>query len=226
MLSLLATHAVLYHHRRVVFGTSTDQVKTSLKSRADVSRVVQTLLVLGIIVAMGAHLSGCLLHFFDVTKTQQGVQREAESFSIASIGQGLPDSGRYGENEGGLVYLQIVWFLLGVVMPLVSSISLLFLLLQPKTTEGLRSLLLLAEVSLAWSCAEVYVVSTILAVREIPTFGEGLVDTGCSQCYTVETSITAEVAAIAIGTAINLAAAFVLLRMAHKAAYPSQSDEA
>jgi hypothetical protein len=224
MLSLLATHAALYHHRRVVFGTSTDQVKKSLHSRAGLSRVVQILLVLCIIVAMGAHLAGCLLHFFDVTKTQQGVQREGESFSIASIGQGLPDSGRDGENDGGLVYLQIVWFLLGVAMPLVSSVAFLFLLLQPKTTEGLRSLLLIAEISLAWSCAEVYVVSTILAIREIPTFGEGLIDTGCSQCYTVETSISAEVAAITIGTAFHLAAAVVLLRVAHKAAYPSHSE--
>ena len=77
------------------------------------------------------------------------------------------------------------------------------------------------EITLAWSGCEVLVLSTVLAIREIPTFGEGLIETGCSSCYVVETDfLVASVILWVVGTVATLSTAAVVLRAAHCQAYP------
>lgn len=234
MLSLVATHAVLYHHRRIMYKQSSLQDTSPRRKLAEHARMSSfTNLVLSVIllISFGAYLAGCILHFFKITNSQSGLIRDSDKYSLIDIGKDLPDSGRDDENTGGLRYLQIVWFLLGVAMPLLSILMMLALLWRPMNLASLRTWLLVSEVTLSWSCSEVFLLSTVLAIKEVPTFGEGLIDTGCSQCYKVDTVFMPEVVSLAIGTATSLLVSLYVMYRAHEAAYsmaevPPSGDEA
>ena len=128
MLSLMATHAVLYHHRRIMYASTTtatlssasdpqssSSVLPSVASRLSLGkRILWTLLLL---TSFGAYLAGALLDFFRITNTQGGFVKGSDTYSVAKIGKDLPDAKRDYESAGGLIYLQIVWFLLGMAMP-------------------------------------------------------------------------------------------------------------
>lgn len=232
MLSLMATHAVLYHHRRVMYTalssttttTTLDQQQSSLPSVASqLSTGTRILWFFLFLVSFAAYLTGVVFDFFRVTNVQGGIERGSDDYSVARIGRDLPDAKRDYEPAGGLIYLQIVWFLLGVAMPLLFVVILGVVCFWSFSVSKLRQWLLVAEIALSWSCSDVVLISTVLAIREIPTFGDGLIDTGCSQCYVVTTSFHAEVAVLAIGTAATYLSAALVLPKVHHTAYQDKS---
>lgn len=232
MLSLMATHAVLFHHRLVMYGrqevpsamTTADPPQPPVPSvSSQLSNGTKIAWMLLLLVSFVAYLVGAMLDFFNVTDTQGGIERGSEDYSLARIGRDLPDSKRDYESAGGLIYLQIVWFLLGLVMPLLLVLVLAILSCKSFSVRALRHWLFVGEIALSWSCSEVFLVSTVLAIREIPTFGEGLIDTGCNQCYAVTTEFKAQVAVLILGTVIKYFSAALILPVAHRLAYDDKT---
>jgi hypothetical protein len=150
-----------------------------------------------------------LLSIFRIVNSQGERELEPVYWSIVSIGTGILDAARESD-RGKMIWLQIVWFLLGVIFPLLSNVLYLALLWAPAVTPArhLETLFHAAEFGFAWNCAEVFVISTIFAVVEIPNFGNGLIDAGCSACYVVGAELLPELAVMAVGTVINLFAGF------------------
>ena len=227
MFSLMTTHLVLFHHRRIIYKHVIEPNDVSNPPKtlaARMSTVARMLLISLLLAALAMYLVGSLTDFFRVTNSQSGIIRAIKPYSLAAIGQDLPDAKRDYEPAGGLIFLQIVWFFLGIVLPLAVPLALLVLLFLPLNV--LRQGLLVAEIIMAWSCGEVVLISTVLAIREIPTFGDGLIDTGCAQCYIVDTKFTSEVSLLAVGTACTLGAAIYILKIAHGVAYPRHQTHA
>jgi hypothetical protein len=119
------------------------------------------------------YLAGCLLDIFRTTNTRGPFELEPDGYSIISVGRALPESTR-DQDEGAMRWLQIIRFFLGVAAPLATNALLGLLLWVPLERKQLQRLFFCAEVSSAWSGAEVFMLSTIFAVLEIPTFGDGI----------------------------------------------------
>jgi hypothetical protein len=77
----------------------------------------------------------------------------------------------------------------------------------------------MAEIAFAWSCAEVLLISTIFAVLQMPSFGDGLIDADCSACFLVDTEILSQFAFLGVGTVLNVLLNVWLYRKAHYALY-------
>ena len=112
-------------------------------------------------------------------------------------------------------------FFHGVAAPLATNILLGLLLWIPLERNQLQRLFFCAESSFAWSGAEVFVLSTIFAVLEIPTFGEGLIDSGCRTCYVVDSMLLAELAVTGVGTIASMGAAMWLHQVSRSKVYIS-----
>ena len=68
--------------------------------------------------------------------------------------------------------------------------------------------------------------STIFAVLEIPTFGEGLIDSGCRTCYVVDSMLLAELAVTGVGTIASMGAAMWLHQVSRSKVYISTHVQA
>lgn len=155
---------------------------------------------------------------FRVRNSRAGVDQEPIDYSIVSTGLHLPDSA-LNNDVGKYIWLQILWFFLGMAVPLLSNVLFGLLLWLPASKVVLERLLLAAEISFAWSSAEVFFLSTIFAVAEIPTFGNGLIDSGCDICFVVTSQLLPALAIFALGTALSIAGVSWLFRLAHSTLY-------
>mmetsp|Transcript_8956 Transcript_8956/g.24830 ORF Transcript_8956/g.24830 Transcript_8956/m.24830 type:complete len:475 (-) Transcript_8956:63-1487(-) len=183
------------------------------------------LLTLCLAVAFALYLLGCILYIFKVKNIQQLTRITEVDYSIVSIGSDLNGSFREGD-EGAERYMQIVWFFLGMVMPLLCLLQFGILLWWPKFSSRatLERAYFCAEILFAWSGAEVYFISTLFGVTEFSKFGDGLVDVGCSQCYKVEADFyIPELLIWGIGgVGLGLVATITISVLGHKALYGRQ----
>jgi hypothetical protein len=239
MLSLIGTHMILYHHRNIMYNCNDPAKEEAQEEQQDddddvddtsplplcglqkvTGMSMRSAVVLTIFLITGAalYLAGCLVGIFRITNTRGPFVLEPDSYSIVSIGQALADSGRE-RDEGKMRYLQIIWFFLGVGLPLATNVLLGLLIWVPLERKQLQRLFVCAEISFAWSAAEVFVVSTIFAVLEIPVFGDGLIDSGCQTCYTVDSLLLIELLLMGMGTIVNMGAALWLYKVSHNKLY-------
>jgi hypothetical protein len=245
MLSLIGTHIILYHHRKVVYSNTItvkevsqegeDEDASPPHANPDPSRGLQqvtgmsmrsaVMLTILLIAGTALYLAGCLLGIFRITNTRGPYELEPDDYSIVSVGRDLPESAR-DQDEGAMRLLQIIWFLLGVAAPLATNVLLGLLLWIPLERNQLQRLFFCAEVSFAWSGAEVFVLSTIFAVLEIPTFGDGLIDSGCQTCYVVDSMLLAELAVTGVGASASMGAAMLLYQVSHNKLYISTDVQA
>lgn len=240
MLSLIGTHMVLYHHRKIMYihtitvkevsqeGEDEDASPphanpppSGLQQVTGMPMRIAIMLTILLIAGSALYLAGCLLDIFRITNTR-GPYESAHDYSIVSLGRDLPDSAR-DQGRGAMRWLQIIWFFLGVAAPLTTNILLGLLLWIPLDRNQLQRLYFWAEVSFAWSGAEVYVLSTIFAVLEIPTFGDGLIDSGCRTCYIVDSMLLTELAVTGVGTITSIGAALWLHHVSHNKLYMNTS---
>jgi hypothetical protein len=151
------------------------------------------------------YLAGCLVYIFSITNSSRGAVVDSSLYSVANLGVKLPESAVAG-HLGMYVWLAIVWYLLGVALPLLSSLLFLAVLWAPLSRTALERLLFAAEVVFAWSCSEVFVISTIAAVAQIPKFGNGLISAGCTVCFVVGSQVLPELSALAVGALLQVVA--------------------
>jgi hypothetical protein len=197
-----------------------DPSPRGLQQVTGMSMFSAVMLTILLITGTALYLAGCLLDIFRITNTRGPYELEPDDYSIVSVGLDLPTSAR-AQDEGAMRWLQIIWFLFGVAAPLATNVLLFLLLWVPLERNQLQRLFFCAEVSFAWSGAEVFVVSTIFAVLEIPTFGAGLIDSGCSTCYVVDSMLLAGLAVTGVGTIASMGATIWLYQVSHSKLYIS-----
>jgi hypothetical protein len=164
------------------------------------------------------YLAGCIVIIFSVSNYSRGALVDSSLYSIMNLGGMLTDSAVNG-HLGMYVWLQIIWYLLGVALPLLSSALFILLLWAPLPLAQLETLYFAAEVVFAWSSAEVFVLSTIFAVAQIPKFGNGLISAGCTVCFVVQSQLLPELAIITVGAVLQVFASCWCFRVAHKILY-------
>jgi hypothetical protein len=112
-----------------------------------------------------------------------------------------------------------MWYFLCVFMPLCCSILFAILYAVPLSQKWTEWTFFLAGVAFSWSCAEVLIVSTILAVLQLPSFGDGLIEADCTACFVVDSDILPEFACLVVGVVLNVALNIWLYRKAHHVLY-------
>jgi len=205
-------------------GTAATAKKTPVNRRKSAAVVVARTLLLALNLAL--ILVGSLVDVFVFTYERGGegppesssISSESEPgggqsqqqeqqqryFSIVGVGQSLPYSSPYGSSSFGIRFIQMMYFILALAVPLWNSILLAFLLavvvrglntaITTTTNSGsnrirsnsrrvrqrrlrqYRNFFLLTEIAFAWSALEVLAVSCIFSVFQIPKFASKMVD--------------------------------------------------
>jgi hypothetical protein len=212
----------LYHHRRIIYRPiepATDEgEKRGLQHIAHISFATQISITVLLVAAFALYLAGSILFLFRVQNSRGGRQLEPQDYSIISMGMSLPKSSRT-EDQAKARFLQVVWFILGLALPLLNTVVYLALLYAPVPKSKLVKLSAWSEIIFAWSSAEVFVLCAIVAVLEIPKFGNGLIKSGCASCYVVNGWLLPELAVSAVGAALGIVASCWLSSLARRALY-------
>lgn len=220
MLSLIWTQISLRRHRKLIYRPirSDDNVVKGVRHIGELkSRSIVPVTFL-LVASFAMYMTGVILYIFELINLRGETDMGSVDYSIVSVGMELSNSAIEG-TEGRMRWLQIVWFLLGVVFPLLSIVICCILLYIPLSKARLEKLFFWAEISFAWNSAEVFALSTIVAVLEIPTFGNGLIKSGCATCYVVDSTLLPTLAVLLVGTCFTMAAAFWLFTLVHRAIY-------
>ena len=184
-----------------------------------------------LLLSLSAYLVGCSLPLFEISRQRGDVETTLLEFSIVSMGTDYV--GLTKESSGGDRWIQIMWFFLTMVMPLISTLLLCCVLLIPvkqsqMTGAGeydgvlrrLRQLYLAAEFTYCWSCMEVIVLATLFAVQEIPKVGSGMVDSGCNVCFVIGSKLLLPAfLPLLLGALIHFVATIRLFGKIHPALY-------
>ena len=197
---------------------------TSWSTLTDKSSRDAILATILLVAGHALYLVGFFWYTFEITNTRQLVITTVDEYSMHDIGQGL--DGAFSEEDASHeVYMAAVWYLLGLAMPTLTFCMFVILVWIPLASPALWSKWFFAtEVAFAWGCGEVFLVSTLFAVKEIPKFGDGLVEVGCAQCYQVESELHIPAVVVwCIGVALSLSANTWILVTAHKKLYGVQS---
>jgi hypothetical protein len=242
MMSLASTHLILHYHRKVLYHstrkvseqesdpeqTAENGKKTAengeeskpaegMKGLLGLSNRFLALACLSIIGSMAFYIVGCVINIYEVTNTR-GSFSFVEDYSVVSVGTALPMS-VLDPSDLGTRFIQAMWFFLCVVMPLWCTFLFGVLFLYPLSRQWMERVFVMAEIAFAWSCAEVLLISTIFAVSQMPSFGDGLIDADCTACFVVDTEILPQFAFLGVGTILNVLLNVWLYRKAHYALY-------
>jgi len=229
MLSLASTHVILHYHRKVHYHQSTDTTtsgKAGIKELGKLSNGFIIVALASIFVSMALFIAGVIVESFEVTSTR-GATSVTTAYSIASIGTSIP--GAYIDpDHAGTRFIQFMWFFLGVATPLLCSALFFALYAIPSLSKSTMEVIFAsAEITFAWSCAEVLFISTVFAVKQMPVFGDGLVQSNCVACFLVDTKILPQFWILCVGTILNVGVNVWLYRKAHGIIYlqSTQSSE-
>lgn len=222
IMSLVSTHYIIYLHRKVIYrskkeliGTSEEKVLLVERGGLEKSSMYTAIVACGI--AFVCFLVGCLMKIYEVENTRGNVV-ETYDYSIISLGKEVPDS-QLDPNQFGIRFLQFMWFFLAVAMPLWSTFLFGLLFAIPLSTMWAERIFVMAEIAFAWSCAEVLLISTIFAVLQMPTFGDGLIEADCTTCSIIDTQILGAFGVLCVGTIMTITVNVWLYRRAHKIIY-------
>jgi len=227
ILSLLVTHLILHLHRRVMYGKEDDMVKNevrgaegSVDSRRNLAAAAGTpspVVGLLTIVAFVLMLGGSFLETFVFIYDKAG-EHEERRFSLISIGTSVPTSAK-DPSLFGIRFIQAFYFILVLAAPLYNIVLFGYLYFMPMAARSRRRLLFLTEVTFAWGAIEVYFISAIFSVLQIPEFGTGVIDSGCSTCFEVGAKLLPEYTVLSIGAILNFGLSLWLIFRAHGVLY-------
>lgn len=224
MMSLVATHFILHLHRKVHYQAATsdaiaDHKRISLKERGGLSSTFIAVALTACVASFVCFLVACLLDIYRVENSRGDINIVVD-YSIISVGKSIPDS-QLEPNDVGTRFLQVMWFFLCVLMPLWVTFLFGILYAFPLSRTWAERIFVMGEIAFAWSCAEVLLVSTIFAVLQMPTFGDGLIEADCSACFVVDTQLLGGFGMLCVGSIISVTVNVWLYRKAHGIIYGS-----
>lgn len=217
VLSLTGTHLILFLHRKVLYGKSEKASEEVKKSLSEVTKTSPLLVLVLVVSTLGLYVAGCFVDIYYVSSERADIL-EKDYFSIVSVGLDFPESS-YAENNAGPVWIQAMYFFLGLAMPIWTNVLSCALFLVPMKPSMQRICFFLSEMAFAWSATGALTLSALTSVLQIPKFGNGLIDSGCSQCYVVSSKMLPEFAIVAVGAISNVGILFGLYLRAKKQLY-------
>eukprot|EP00542_Grammatophora_oceanica_P011288 CAMPEP_0194033746 /NCGR_PEP_ID=MMETSP0009_2-20130614/6301_1 /TAXON_ID=210454 /ORGANISM="Grammatophora oceanica, Strain CCMP 410" /LENGTH=464 /DNA_ID=CAMNT_0038674465 /DNA_START=90 /DNA_END=1484 /DNA_ORIENTATION=- len=224
ILSLIGTQVVLYHHRQQQYPYVSDgTATTSLSTQTNINRIV---VGLWSVLTVVLHIVGVIVNVYEV-ESVRGVLVRNDAYSIVSVGKDLPTSILESEHSSaGVRFIQVLWFLLAVALPILQCVLWSTLYLGNWSARFRERLFEASEVTFSWCCIEVMIISAIFSVTQIPTFGDGLIESNCDLCFEVSSTILPEFAVIVVSCILNVFGSYVLYRKGHQAIYLSRWTEA
>lgn len=243
MLSLVGTHVILYKHRKLTYrdvdvpptqdnvnDQDVEEAQEEPVQQASVEKIslvsttnTNKFLVLGLLLTtLGLIVAGCVIYIFEVTN-QQGDVVESNLYSVLSIGSGFPASS-LEPNSVGIRFVQVMYYLLGFALPLLNVVLFAILYICPMNAQRHKRAFMAAEICFSWSSIEVLLISCIFSVIQIPKFGNGLINSGCTYCYTVGSSLLPELTVLGVASVMSMVVNVWLYRKAHASLYPALSS--
>ena len=181
MMSLLSTHVILHYHRKMHYHDTTtsssitasgDNIesgdnqspsnnnnniaindgtgeKRGLKELGDLSTGFMVLAIGSLVLCIIFFLAGVITKSFEVTSTR-GTNSVSTTYSITSIGMAIPEA-YVDSSHAGTRFIQIMWFFLGVAMPLWCSVLFAVLYAIPSLSKvWMEHIFTMAEIAFAW----------------------------------------------------------------------------
>jgi uncharacterized paraquat-inducible protein A len=245
-ISLLAGRTELYLHRStcIIFAIHHSDQRIPLFSRYFflngrkylISKwfrgiIFSGLLITTILLTLGSMMDSFIFEVGGLAGVILGNEK-LRSFSLISIGTFIPMSVDETNGSGSMI-LQVVYFFYVAIMPLSCLLSLLFLMVVPLSRSQQELYISFAEIANAWSAIEVFVLSILVALVELPTFAAFVVGHKCdminqilvdkfydelngqSSCYSLQAHVVSNVAFLVIGVLMNSFIVSNLLRLSH-----------
>jgi hypothetical protein len=230
ILSLLGTHTVLYFHRIVQYhepgetpkestdGTEEQPFGQETEVLAKKMNLSIPLIATALVSSFALHIAGCVLETYEKIEMRP-TSTVSRAYSVVSVGLGVPGS-TLTPNGFGTRWVQAMFLFLAVALPLWNTLLFAALYLYPLTKTMRERLFVLTEITFSWACIEVLLISAAFSVVQIPSFGNGLIDAGCEQCFQVGSRLLPTFSVFAISAVFQIGLNFFLYRKAHGAVYP------
>lgn len=203
VMSLIVSHIAIMYHRAAVTedawndcdcletdSISTDEtdLKTGLQSHqalmahefavpvpyswSKFGRFVVLLVILG---TFGLILLGCTINVYSFEFEGLTSFLAPRSFSLYTT---ATEISKY-DKSFGIRCIQLTFILFGMIVPLMHMISLAVLWIAPLSLRTQHKLFVTTEILNAWSALEVFVVSVVCALLELPTFAQFIIGGKC-----------------------------------------------
>jgi len=164
------------------------------------------------------HFVACAVDIYEVSNTRKGVT-VAVPYSVFSIGEKIASTGASDDSELGMRWIQFMFFLFTVALPPWNTILFAILFMFPMAPARMEKAFFLSEITFSWAAVEVFTLSVIFSILQIPKFGNGLVDNGCTQCYQVDSRLLSGFAILCVSTALNVSVNIWLFFRAHNGVF-------
>jgi hypothetical protein len=139
--------------------------------------IVFVLLGTGTVILLGTLFNTVQLQYGGLVASL--VSSKHRNFSYARIGRLMP--GDFGStHDGATRLLQVVYFLLGIAMPMASLYFCFILWIIPLPLVVQRLMMIMAEISNAWSALDVFCVSLVATFLQIERLTEAFIGSSCS----------------------------------------------
>jgi len=121
--------------------------------------------------------AGSVLHVYSFQFEGAAGLLGQRSFSLYSTATAISNTGE--TVDFGTRLIQITFILFGMIIPLMHMASLVILWVTPMSLPSQQRFFVLTEILNAWSALEVFVVSVIVALLELPTFAQFIIGDMC-----------------------------------------------
>ena len=189
MVSLLLSHIVVFIHNHILADKSDDYGREAKKFKPLMmyckhwwSRIA---VLVAIIVSFALVIIGLLIRsfafdFYGLAGWALGIlgQDTHRNFSLMDLGVDLPDSSR-DPNAFNTIFVQSIYFLTVVIMPILHHIFLLIYWLIPLNRKAQYVIHSICDIMYAWACMDVFIISVIAAVVELSQFAGFMVEPMC-----------------------------------------------
>ena len=230
ILSLIGNHIILYFHRYLIhhkydkkneIQQGADEQLSHTESLAKTSHLPIPLIAVIQAGSCALQVAGFFVKIYEVIE-ERPAYNTIEAYSILRVGLDVPQS-TLEPDAFGIRWIQAMYFFLAVALPLANSVLFGILYIFPMSKLWQNHLFVLAENSFSWACVEVLMISAVFSVLQIPSFGNSLVDAGCSQCYQVSSRILPAFSIVVISAVVQCTLNIWLLRKAHGVLYQNIS---
>ncbi|EDQ91162.1 uncharacterized protein MONBRDRAFT_31417 [Monosiga brevicollis MX1] len=250
VLSLMATHIMVYTHRRCVAENTQQQALRSSEAealahhafrtpagyfrlnRAGVGIMVfQFLLIIcaiiigSIITAYTFHIKGLVAWLLN--EDDFAIDR---TYSLWSMFMNLPDSSPH-PNGVTIRAIQALYLLFAFIVPILQQIMLAVLWLMPLRPRSQELVYWFSEICFAWSALEVYLLSIIVALLQLPQLAQFIIGSKCdainallrtlfepvlgneSMCFDVSTELNHGTLVLGLCVLLNFVVTIIVMRM-------------
>lgn len=250
--SLVAGHLILYFHRRSLVADKLsdcgEDTKESLcrhefqddengiqrqMTKVFSGAIVTVMILAAVFLGIGMTKKSFIFKVGGLVGKLMDDDDRSKAYSLLTLGTSLPSSVQYP--SFGMTCLQTAYFFYAAIMPFACLVSLGVLWLIPMTVAWQKRCMTVAEVANAWSAVEVFALSIIASLVELPTFASFMIGDKCNLvneflathfddemdgqdvCYTVSSSVASNVWFLVCGAVLNSFVVSFLLKVAHVA---------